>query len=129
MDYAFILVVIVLLIAAWYAWRYYRLRRGVNEYASRIRGEDTETNIRELENLASVIASLLTTFHAKQAAVESERSRLATLLEQITDGVLIADTEGLIYFANPAAGRLFQFRDPVNHSIAEVVRTLTPCDM
>ncbi|HLO15225.1 MAG TPA: ATP-binding protein, partial [Anaerolineales bacterium] len=47
---------------------------------------------------------------------------LATVLDQITDGVLIADAQGLIQFANPAAGKLFQFADPLNRSITEVVR-------
>jgi two-component system phosphate regulon sensor histidine kinase PhoR len=54
--------------------------------------------------------------------LDSERSRLATVLDQITDGVLIADAHGLIQFANPASGRLFQFANPVSHSIVEVVR-------
>ena len=40
----------------------------------------------------------------------------------MTDGVLIADSQGLIQFANPAAGKLFQTSDPLNRSIAEVVR-------
>jgi len=36
--------------------------------------------------------------------------------------VLIADEQGLIQFANPAAGKLFQTSNPLNRSIAEVVR-------
>jgi len=122
MEYTSILVIIILIIAAWYTRRYYGLRRHVNEYASRLRGQDPNTTIRELENLSSAIASLIATFHSQHAVLESERSRLATVLEQITDGVLIADATGLVRFANPAAGRLFQFSNPLNHSIAEVVR-------
>lgn len=122
MDYALIFSTIVLLIAAWYAWRYYRLRREVEEYARKIRGEDVSTNIKELEDLSSVIASLIGTFSSQHTSLEAERSRLATVLDQITDGVLIADATGLIQFANPAAGRLFQFGDPLHHSITEVVR-------
>lgn len=122
MDFTIALTVIVLIIATWYAWRYYKLRGDIEEYASRVRGEDISTDIRELENLSSVIASLITTFNAQHGVLESERLRLATVLDQITDGVLIADATGLIQFANPAAGRLFQFSDPLNHSIAEVVR-------
>jgi two-component system phosphate regulon sensor histidine kinase PhoR len=117
-----LMVMIAVLIAAWYAWRYYRLRQHVNEYADRVRGREIGTNIKEIENLASAIASLITAFNAQQAALESERSRLATVLEQITDGVLIADATGIIQFANPAAGRLFQFGNPLQHSMAEVVR-------
>jgi two-component system phosphate regulon sensor histidine kinase PhoR len=40
----------------------------------------------------------------------------------MTDGVLIADSQGIIQFANPAAGRLFQTSDPTHRSIVEVVR-------
>lgn len=121
---SFLWVVIILLVftATTYALRYYKLRRDLNEYASQVRGQEIDTNIRELENLSSSIASLITTFHSQHTVLESERLRLATVLDQITDGVLIADTTGLIQFANPAAGRLFQFGDPLGHSIAEVVR-------
>jgi two-component system phosphate regulon sensor histidine kinase PhoR len=122
MNYAFIPAIILLLLAAWYAWRYYKLRHAIDEYASRARGQEINTNIKELDNLSGAISSLISTFNLQQLTLESERSRLATVLDQITDGVLIADAQGLIQFANPAAGRLFQFANPMNHSIAEVVR-------
>jgi two-component system phosphate regulon sensor histidine kinase PhoR len=122
MNYAFILAIVFLLLAAWYAWRYYKLRRDVHEYASRLRGQDASTNSKELDDLSGAVSSLLSVFNVQLSTLESERSRLATVLDQITDGVLIADAQGLIQFANPAAGRLFQFRDPIHHSIAEVVR-------
>ena len=122
MNYFIGLTIIVLLIAAWYAWRYYKLRSNVDEYASRVRELETSTSTQELQQLSSVISSLISTFNVQHSILESERSRLATVLDQITDGVLIADEQGLIRFANPAAGRLFQFGHPLNHSIAEVVR-------
>ncbi len=121
-DFTIVLTIILLIIAAWYARRYYRLRSEIDEYARRLRGQEINPNTEELENLSSAVASLIGTFNAQHAALESERSRLATVLDQITDGVLIADAAGLIQFANPAAGRLFQFGDPLHHSIAEVVR-------
>ncbi len=122
MNYLSIFTIILLLLAAGYAWRYYRLRREIDEYASRAQRRVVNTSSRELENLSSAVASLLSTFNLQQASLEGERSRLATVLDQITDGVLIADEEGLIRFANPAAGRLFQFASPMGHSLAEVVR-------
>ena len=117
-----VVILIVVVIAAWYAWRYYKLRCDIEGYASQVRGQNSSTNISELDHLSSVIASLIATFNAGHAALESERLRLATVLDQITDGVLIADASGLVQFANPAAGRLFQFGNPLHHSIAEVVR-------
>ncbi len=122
MDLTFILTAIFLLLAAWFAWRYYKLRRDVDEFASRVREQDTRTSVRELENLSSAIALLISTFNLHHATLETERSRLANLLEQLTDGVLIADAQGIIQFANPAAGRLFQNSQPVNRSITEVIR-------
>ena len=122
MNYAIILIIILIFIVTWYAGRYYKLRRDINEYTNRIRGQNTATEIKELENLSSAITSRFAAFNLEQSTLESERGRLATVLEQMTDGVLIADSQGIVQFANPAAGRLFQTSDPSNRSIAEVVR-------
>src|SRR4030095_9704351 len=110
MNYAIILTftLILFVLAAWYAWRYYKLRRDVDEYASRARGQNISTKIKVLDNLASAVASLITNFNLQHATLDSERARLANVLEQMTDGVLIADSQGIVQFANPAAGRLFQ---------------------
>jgi two-component system phosphate regulon sensor histidine kinase PhoR len=122
MNYSLVVTVIVIFVAAWFAWRYFKLRREVDEFASRARNKDTNTNIHELDNLSSSITSLISTFDLRHSTLDAERARLATLLDQITDGVLIADAQGIIQFANPAAGKLFQASEPVNRSIAEVVR-------
>lgn len=122
-NYSFILIAaIIILLAAWFAWRYYRLRRSVDDFARQIRQQNFEPPTRELENLSSAIASLASTFDLRLAALEAERARLAAVLEQMTDGVLIADAQGIIQFANPAAGRLFQASHPLQRSIAEVLR-------
>lgn len=122
MNYAIFFIIIVLLIAAWYAWRYYNLRRNINEFASRTRDKKTTAEIKELGNLSSAVTSLVTAFNTQYTHIDEERARLATVLDQMTDGVLIADSQGLIQFANPAAGRLFQASNPTNRSITEVVR-------
>ena len=123
MNYVLGFAIVCLIIAGWYAWRYYALRGKLDDYAKAIRQSPQENiNTKELENLSSAISSLISTFHIQQSILDSERSRLATVLDQITDGVLIADAHGSIQFANPAAGRLFQFANPVSHSIVEVVR-------
>jgi two-component system phosphate regulon sensor histidine kinase PhoR len=124
MNYAIILTftLILFVLAAWYAWRYYKLRRDVDEYASRARGQNISTKIKELDNLASAVASLITNFNLQHATLDSERARLANVLEQMTDGVLIADSQGIVQFANPAAGRLFQTSNPIHRSLTEVIR-------
>ena len=122
MNYTLVLTIIAILIAAWYAWRYTKLRREMDEYASRVRQQRINTESKELDNLSSAVASLTSTFNTQHATLDAERARLANVLEQMTDGVLIADAQGIIQFANPAAGKLFQASNPVNHSLAEVIR-------
>jgi two-component system phosphate regulon sensor histidine kinase PhoR len=114
--------VALLIIAVWYAWRYYKLRRDVDEYASQARGQNTLTHVRELENLASAVSTLIANFNSQHAMLDAERARLANVLEQMTDGVLIADAQGIVQFANPAAGRLFQTSNPIHRSLTEVIR-------
>jgi two-component system, OmpR family, phosphate regulon sensor histidine kinase PhoR len=122
MNYIYLLALIIVLAAAWYAWRYYKLRREIDEYASQVRELHADTQVKELQNVSSALTSLITAFDLQNSSLEAERARLATVLEQITDGVLIADAQGIIQFANPAAGRLFQTSSPENRSITEVVR-------
>ena len=122
MNYIAILTIILLIIAAWYAWRYTRLRRDIDQYASHVRGQNTETEIKELENVSSSITSLISTFNIRHSTLESERARLATVLDQMTDGVLIADSQGIVQFANPAVSKLFQTSNPIHRSLTEVIR-------
>ena len=118
------LVIILILLTAWFAWRYQNLKNKLNEYSNLIRQQShqSSTDAQELENLSSAISSLISTFDLKFSNLDSERARLATVLDQLTDGVLIADSQGLIQFANPAAGNLFQTSNPIQRSITEVVR-------
>ena len=122
MNYTVVLTVIALVAAVWFAWRYFTLRRDINKYASQVREKRVNTEGNELENLASSISSLISTLDLRHSTLEAERARLATVLEQMTDGVLIADAQGIVQFANPAAGRLFQTSNPVNRSLTEVIR-------
>ena len=122
MNYTLIFTIIFFILTAWFAWRYYKLRRDVEEYAGNLRQKKIESEIKELGNLSSSAASILSTFDLQLSASDSERARLATVLEQMTDGVIIADSQGIVQFANPAAGKLFQTSDPTGRSIAEVIR-------
>jgi two-component system phosphate regulon sensor histidine kinase PhoR len=122
MKYSIFLSLLLIILAAWYAGRYYQLRREVNEYADRIRQNNFDSDLKELGNLSSAVASVISAFNHQHSTLDEERSRLATVLEQMTDGVLIVDSQGLIQFANPAAGKLFQTSDPTHRSIVEVIR-------
>ena len=119
-----IILLVFTLVASWFAWRYYDLKRRMNKYANTIRNQpqNLPTDVKDLENLSNAIASLQTTFNLKLLTLDSENDRLSTVLEQLTDGVLIADSHGQVQFANPAAHKLFDTNSPLNHSVAEVVR-------
>ena len=114
--------IVLFFIAIWFAWRYYKLRRDVDKYASRVRQQNINTEIKELDNLSSSISSIVSAFDLQHSTLDAERARLATVLDQITDGVLIANELGIIQFANPAAGKLFQTSNPINRSLTEVIR-------
>ncbi len=96
---SFSLAIFFLIIAVWFARRSSNLRRQLDE----------QNNL--TKNLDLQLSTL-----------SSERERLAAVLDQMTDGVLIVDSQGIIQFANPASKKLFEKVNPVHRSIVEVVR-------
>jgi two-component system phosphate regulon sensor histidine kinase PhoR len=56
--------------------------------------------------------------------ISEERSKLATILSSLADGVIITDSEGAIVLANPAAERLFGFKkdEALGRHFIEMVR-------
>ena len=123
-SFVWVIIIALFLVAAWFAWRYYDLKRRVDEYARlvRISPETLPTDIKRIENLSNAIASLKTTFDLRLSTLDSNNKRLSTVLEQLTDGVIIADANGLIQFANPAAQNLFETSNALGHSVTEVIR-------
>ncbi|HAX68051.1 MAG TPA: ATP-binding protein [Anaerolineales bacterium] len=119
----YFLVIVFFLLAAWFAWRYYRLRQEVEQSAKAIRNSQRPAvDLDETRSLVAAVESLRSTFEAQRAALGAEKARLATVLEQLTDGVIIADEEGRVQFANPAVCKLFEVKNPVHQSTAQVLR-------
>ncbi|MGB7873397.1 MAG: ATP-binding protein [Anaerolineales bacterium] len=114
---------------AWVAFRYISIRRRLREYNQILRqiaeGNNSvltlPSNIEDLEGLSNVVKELVTSLNAQLSSVDSNRARLAAVLDQMTDGVLIASEEGRIQFANPAAERLFG-KGLVDRSVSETLR-------
>jgi two-component system phosphate regulon sensor histidine kinase PhoR len=123
-SFLWVTIAALFIIAAWFAWRYYDLKQRVDEYArlARIAPERLPTDLKQIENLANAVASLKLYFENQLSTLNSENARLSTVLEQLTDGVIIVDANGLIQFANPAAQKLFEISDAPGHSVIEVVR-------
>lgn len=110
-----VLTAVLLLAALWFAWRWFMLRRSIEACARQVRraGESERPSQeplcpgQELEPLASAFQSLLERYEQRLEGLQAESARLAAILDQITDGVLIVDPEGTIQMSNPGAERLF----------------------
>src|SRR5271157_4684435 len=119
------LIVIFLAIAIFFAWRYFAVRHQLNIYIRALQQRDLSNlpaDVQGLEELSSAVDSLVSTFNLQLSTLNAERARLAAVLDQMTDGVLIVNSQGRIQFANPASKKLFETVDPINRSIVEVVR-------
>lgn len=123
------LIIFLLAILAWLASRYWSLRHNLLEYSHSIRraagGESPlqilPTDVSEIESLSNNIHALIQTFDLQLSTLDSERSKLSAILDQMTDGVLIAGPDGRVQFANPAAERLFG--EGINgRSVTEILR-------
>ncbi|GAB4492806.1 MAG: hypothetical protein Fur0016_27470 [Anaerolineales bacterium] len=110
-----LLVTALLITALWMSWRYISLRRKIDSYAQTLRraGESDNptlqlpTDIKNIEALSNAVHNLARTYEQRMATLETQRVRLAAILDQITDGVLIIDASGSIQMANPGAEKLF----------------------
>ena len=97
------------------SWRYVSLRRSADNYARAIRRaaeddlspEELPTDIENFEALSSSVHALASAFELRLSSLDAERTRLEATLTQMTDGVLIADSQGRIQMTNPAAEKLF----------------------
>lgn len=124
-PYLLAALVVALLIAGWFAWRYLLLRRRLAFYMRALRSAPPltlPTAEGELEGLAIVVRSIVGEFNQQLGELHQEHDRLAAVLDQMTDGVLIADAAGEVQFANPAAQHLFSTPQAVGRTVTEVVR-------
>ena len=111
-----------ILVTLWLGWRTLRLRHAVRELKIQIeRGDELSESTREVGQLASALNARLSTFDLRLSTSEKEHAKLSAILDQLTDGVLIADADGRVQFANPAAEKLFG--SPLaGRSVAEAIR-------
>ena len=114
-TYLLTALIISLLALGGLIWRHLALRRSLERYARDIqraaRGDlptdSLPADLPQLEPLSNAIHSLLVGYDRRLENLEAERARLEATLTQMTDGVLIADAQGRIQMANPAAEKLF----------------------
>lgn len=63
----------------------------------------------EVGQLAQAFNEMSSNLDSMVKEISIEKTRLATVLANMTDGVIMADKEGKIVMANPAAERIFNF--------------------
>jgi len=78
----------------------------------------------EVTQLSHAFHTLINQLREQIHALESEQGKLAAILTEMTDGVIIANDQGHVEMINPAAGKLFEIEveEALGHSLAEVVR-------
>ncbi len=119
------IIAVLFIIAVWLAWRHIVLRRQLNEYIRALHQKDVSTlpvHVDGIEELSRAVHAFISSLDTQLSALNTEHARLAAVLDQMTDGVVIVDSQGRIQFANPASKKLFETVDPISRSIIEVVR-------
>jgi two-component system phosphate regulon sensor histidine kinase PhoR len=109
-----------------------QLTEAVRHLAS---GDETDHpvayRVDEIGQLTQAFNSMSVKLRAQITALETERGKLAAVLQEMTDGVLIIDEEGVIQLINPAAERMFGtlHKDAIGNSLVETLRHHQPFDL
>ena len=97
------------------AWHLLGLRRRLEAYSRLMQqaargdlpADSLPSDLPHLEQLSNAAHTLVLSYLKRQESLQAERDRFEATLTQMTDGVLIADAQGRIQMANPAAEKLF----------------------
>ncbi len=120
---------LVLLLALWIARRTARPIEQLTGVAGRMAGGDfsaraVATTRDEVGRLTAAFNHMAEELDDKVARLTRERSRMEAILENLADGVIIADPRGQVRLINPAAIRLLKTSEQTARgaSFAQVVR-------
>jgi two-component system phosphate regulon sensor histidine kinase PhoR len=85
----------------------------------------------EISQLTQVFDLMSSRMSGQIHELETERARLEAVLQKMTDGVLIVDSEGLVQLVNPAVEKMFSISlsPAVGRPLIEVVRHHQPAEM
>jgi len=76
----------------------------------------------EVGELAHAFNEMSSRLKETVETISEDRTRLASILDNMADGVIMADAEGNISLANQAAESLFNIKEPENKPLIEAVR-------
>jgi two-component system phosphate regulon sensor histidine kinase PhoR len=87
-------------------------------------GQKTNISTRdEIGQLAQAFNDMSSNLKTTVDNISTEKTKLASVLSNMADGIIMTDTEGNIVLANPASGKLFGFKEDeaINKYVIEVV--------
>ena len=127
---------LAVLLAAWISGYTSRpiqqLTRAVRQVAAAEQiDHPTSTTVDEVGQLTQAFNAMTVRLHEQFGALETERAKLAAVLEKMTDGVLIVDQEGVISLINPAAEGMFSLQpgQAVGRQLVETLRHHQPYEL
>jgi two-component system phosphate regulon sensor histidine kinase PhoR len=114
-----------------------RLVRPLRRLARSIEEDRVASTLHELgRDAPAEVAPLLYGLHITNSRLrrtlrqlESDRAEVSTILEHMTDSVLVLDENERIVLNNPAATRLLRVMSPVGRTLAEVTRDADLVDL
>lgn len=100
-----------------------RLTAASREIASGELGQKVTVASRdEVGELAHAFNEMSLKLKELVGTISGDKARLASILDNMADGVIVIDTDDKISLCNKAAEKLFGIRDTVDRSLIEVVR-------
>lgn len=92
------------------------------ERARGLRTSFVERSNEDFNRLAQTLDAMTQQLDARLDELESERSRLRVILENMVEGVILCDEQGDIVLWNEAFLRMFAARQPAGRKLIEVIR-------
>ena len=129
-DFLLSALIILIIAFVWLAVVHISLRHRLKRISRAIR-KNADENLpvpflpedrKGLEELSNAVNTLILAQETRTSKLDTERAELAAVLDRMTDGVLIVDTEGRVQFSNPAAENLFEAKNSIGHTVVEVIR-------
>jgi two-component system phosphate regulon sensor histidine kinase PhoR len=127
---AFVAVLLAIIIAARTTRPILELTLAVQELATHVTDRNSPprrivpSTLDEVGQLSTAFNLMASQVNTQIDALMAESSKLNAVLDQMTDGVVIADDQGRVKMINPAAERMFRVdsNKAIGRSLAEVLR-------
>lgn len=126
---------VILITSEYLSRRTFRPIREMTQTAQKIGKKSlnfsSDTNLDEISELVIAFNAMSIEVSSQIDALRAESTKLETILQQMTDGVIIADKNGRVQLSNQSAERLFLTSESnlVGHSLVEALRDYRLIDL